>query len=63
MLTEAEGDLNEPNWQTEYWGTNYPKLFEIRKKWDPSGVFYAETTPGTEKWSEVGDPPVLCKER
>ncbi|CAI6246121.1 unnamed protein product [Periconia digitata] len=46
-----EGDLNEPNWQFTYWGDKYPKLLEIRKKWDPEGVFYAKTTPGTEDWT------------
>ncbi|KAF2639858.1 FAD/FMN-containing isoamyl alcohol oxidase-like protein MreA [Massarina eburnea CBS 473.64] len=48
-----EGDLNEPNWQYTYWGDKYPKLLETRKKWDPEGVFYAKTTPGTEDWEVI----------
>ncbi|KAL5450610.1 hypothetical protein PMIN07_000051 [Paraphaeosphaeria minitans] len=34
-----EGDLNEPNWQHSYWGDKYPRLLEIRKKWDPNGSY------------------------
>ncbi|KAH9206006.1 FAD binding domain-containing protein [Leptodontidium sp. 2 PMI_412] len=56
-----EGDLNEPNWQTSYWGSNYARLLRIRQTWDPRGVFYASTTVGTEKWVEINDPPRLCK--
>jgi len=56
-----QGNLEEPNWQTAYWGSNYPRLLKIRQKWDPKGVFYARTTVGTENWVEVDDPPRLCK--
>ncbi|PSN61576.1 FAD/FMN-containing isoamyl alcohol oxidase-like protein MreA [Corynespora cassiicola Philippines] len=56
-----EGDLNEPNWQEAYWGSNYPKLLELRKKWDPAGVFYTQTTPGTEDWEVIDYGTKLCK--
>ncbi|KAF2471938.1 FAD-binding domain-containing protein [Lindgomyces ingoldianus] len=56
-----EGDLNEPNWQESYWGSNYPKLLQIRKKWDPEGVFYTQTTPGTEDWDVIDYGTKLCK--
>ncbi|KAI8936516.1 hypothetical protein NX059_006921 [Plenodomus lindquistii] len=56
-----EGDLYEPNWQESYWGSNYARLFELRQKWDPNGVFYAQTTPGTEKWSVIDEGTKLCK--
>ncbi|KAF2866763.1 isoamyl alcohol oxidase [Massariosphaeria phaeospora] len=56
-----EGDLNEPNWQESYWGSNYPKLLQLRKKWDPEGVFYAQTTPGTEDWSVIDYGTKLCR--
>jgi hypothetical protein len=42
-----EGDIEEPNWQTEFWGTKYPRLYQLRNQWDLEGVFYATTTPGT----------------
>lgn len=56
-----QGDLNEPNWQTAYWGSNYPRLLQLRKKWDPNGVFYTQTTPGTENWAILDYGKKLCK--
>ncbi|KAF2657495.1 FAD-binding domain-containing protein, partial [Lophiostoma macrostomum CBS 122681] len=56
-----EGDLYEPNWQESYWGDKYPKLLELRKKWDPAGVFYTQTTPGTENWEVIDYGTKLCK--
>jgi hypothetical protein len=56
-----EGDLNEPNWQEAYWGSNYPRLLKIRQKYDPEGVFFTETTPGTENWSVMDYGTKLCK--
>ena len=56
-----QGDLYEPNWQDAYWGSNYPKLLQIRKKWDPKGVFYTQTTPGTENWEVIDTGRKLCK--
>ncbi|CAH0021026.1 unnamed protein product [Clonostachys rhizophaga] len=54
-----EGDIEQPGWQSAYWGDNYPRLLEVRKKWDPEGVFYAKAMVGTEDWVEVNDPPRL----
>jgi hypothetical protein len=56
-----EGNLEEPNWQEAFWGSNYPRLLEVRKKWDPNGVFYAKTTPGTEDWEQIQWGSKLCK--
>ncbi|KAF2755342.1 isoamyl alcohol oxidase [Pseudovirgaria hyperparasitica] len=56
-----EGDLNEPDWQRAYWGDKYPRLLELRRKWDPKGVFYARTTPGTEEWEVLEEGTRLCK--
>jgi FAD/FMN-containing dehydrogenase len=32
-------DPQEPNWQHAYYGTNYPRLVSIKKKYDPSNFF------------------------
>lgn len=56
-----EADPSQPNWQTAFWGTNYPKLLQLRQKWDPTGVFYSVSTPGTEKWEQIEYGTRLCK--
>lgn len=36
-------DINEPNFQQAFWGPNYAQLYSIKQKYDPIGVFFAET--------------------
>jgi hypothetical protein len=45
-----EADVQEPNWQESFWGSNYPRLREIKNDWDPLGVFWAPSTVGSEDW-------------
>ncbi|KAI1078643.1 FAD-binding domain-containing protein [Whalleya microplaca] len=56
-----EGDPYQPDWQDHFWGSEYPKLLKIRKKWDPHGVFYAVSTPGTEDWEVIEYGTRLCR--
>lgn len=35
-----EADPTEPNWQNTFWGENYPRLFQLKRQWDPKGVFW-----------------------
>ncbi|KAI0835251.1 FAD-binding domain-containing protein [Hypoxylon sp. FL0890] len=56
-----EGDPYQPDWQDHFWGPEYPKLLEIRKNWDPHGVFYAISTPGTEDWEVIEYGTRLCR--
>ncbi|KAK4185687.1 FAD binding domain-containing protein [Podospora australis] len=46
----SESDYIEPNWQESFHGDKYPRLLEIKKKWDPLGVFYATNAVGSEEW-------------
>jgi len=46
-----EGDPDEPNWQQAFYGNHYDRLLEIKQKWDPTGVFWAPTTVGSEGWA------------
>jgi FAD/FMN-containing dehydrogenase len=50
----AESDFFEPDWQTSYWGPNYPRLLSIKKKYDPDGLFFVHHGVGSEEWSADG---------
>jgi len=50
-----EAEFNQKNWQTEFWGSNYNRLLGIKKKWDPSSLFYATVGVGSESWSVQND--------
>jgi hypothetical protein len=49
-----EGNVDEPGWQESFYGSNYGRLLEIKRKWDPARVFYATTGVGSDEW-EVRD--------
>jgi len=36
-------------WPTQYWGTNYPRLLEIKKKYDPNNVFSNPQSVGADQ--------------
>lgn len=50
-----EADWRQPNFQSTFWGSNYNKLLGIKRKWDPSGLFYATVGVGSEAWSVQTD--------
>ncbi|EME39010.1 hypothetical protein DOTSEDRAFT_48443 [Dothistroma septosporum NZE10] len=45
-----EADRSEPNFQWAFWGSKYPRLAELKKKWDPRDLFWAATAVGSEVW-------------
>lgn len=45
-----EGDMQDPEWQQAFYGSNYARLKEIKKKWDANGVFWAIGAVGSEEW-------------
>jgi hypothetical protein len=50
-----EGDPWEPNWQQVFYGENYEKLRDIKRKYDPECELYARTAVGSERWVEQID--------
>ncbi|KAJ4423365.1 hypothetical protein N0V82_001968 [Gnomoniopsis sp. IMI 355080] len=58
--------LNEANfspyidWKTQFYGSNYPELLDIKHKYDPNNIFWAVTAVGSDamKFHEDGH---LCK--
>nr|KMM67303.1 isoamyl alcohol oxidase [Coccidioides posadasii RMSCC 3488] len=54
-----EADPYEKDFQESFWGENYPRLYELKKKWDPKSLFIVRSGVGSEDWDEYG----LCRVR
>ncbi|MFZ2059535.1 MAG: FAD-dependent oxidoreductase [Candidatus Binatus sp.] len=50
----SESNYFEKGFQQAYWGSNYPRLAEIKKKYDPDGLFFVHNGVGSEQWSADG---------
>ncbi|WHZ13149.1 MAG: hypothetical protein OJF60_003590 [Burkholderiaceae bacterium] len=53
----AESDYFEKNWQQQFWGGNYPRLAQIKARYDPEGLFFVHHGVGSEAWSGDGFTP------
>jgi hypothetical protein len=49
----SESNFFEADWRHSYWGSNYPPLASVKKKYDPSGLFFVHNGVGSEEWSAV----------
>lgn len=54
-----EADPDSPGWQQAFWGSNYERLYKIKNKVDPEGVFYCRACVGSELFEDVDG--VLCR--
>ncbi|KAF8170321.1 hypothetical protein K438DRAFT_1614262 [Mycena galopus ATCC 62051] len=43
-----EADRNDPDWPQSFWGDNYERLLEMKRKFDPLGVFECPKCVGSE---------------
>jgi FAD/FMN-containing dehydrogenase len=50
----SESNYFEKGCQQAYWGSNYARLAEIKKKYDPDGLFFIHNGVGSEQWSTDG---------
>jgi Berberine and berberine like len=50
----SESNYFEKRWQQSYWGSNYPRLDDIKRKYDPDGLFFVHNGVGSEQWSADG---------
>ncbi|KAI1759608.1 FAD-binding domain-containing protein [Hypoxylon sp. FL1150] len=49
-----EADINEPNWQQAFYGSNYDYLYQLKQQYDPWGLLWAPTAVGSEDWYITG---------
>lgn len=50
----SESDYFERDWQTSFWGANYPRLAAAKRHYDPDGLFFVRHGVGGEDWSDDG---------
>src|SRR6516225_2826694 len=50
----SESDFFESRWRRSFWGSNYPRLAAVKKKYDPGGLFTVHHGVGSEQWSADG---------
>jgi FAD/FMN-containing dehydrogenase len=50
----SESDYFLRDWQTGFWGANYPRLAAVKRKYDPEGLFFVHHGVGSEHWSAGG---------
>jgi hypothetical protein len=50
----SESDYFQKDWQRAYWGSNYVRLLDVKKRFDPGGLFTVHHGVGSEKWSADG---------
>jgi FAD/FMN-containing dehydrogenase len=43
-----ETDWFEPDWQRSFWGENYPRLLQIKRRYDPANLFTCHHCVGSE---------------
>lgn len=49
-----ESNYHDKGFQKSYWGPNYPRLAQIKTKYDPDGLFFVHNGVGSEEWSPDG---------
>ncbi len=50
----SESNFFESDFQHAYWGGNYGRLAEIKKRYDPEGLFFVHNGIGSEQWTRDG---------
>ncbi|KAL4964274.1 FAD-dependent oxidoreductase [Aspergillus stella-maris] len=50
-----EGDFQQPDFQTAFYGRNYERLRSTKSVYDPHDLFYALTGVGSDDWKQKAD--------
>ena len=49
-----ECDYFQVDWQRAFWGRNHPRLADIKRRYDPDGLFFVHHGVGSDAWSADG---------
>jgi FAD/FMN-containing dehydrogenase len=50
----SESNFFNRRWQEAFWGDNYARLLDIKRQYDPDGLFFVHHGVGSEQWSPDG---------
>ena len=50
----SESNYFESGFEHSYWGANYARLAQIKRKYDPDGLFFVHNGVGSEQWTPDG---------
>lgn len=50
----SESNYFQRDWQAAFWGSNYPRLAAVKRRYDPDGLFFVHHGVGSENWSADG---------
>ena len=55
-----EADAFDPDWKVNFFGSNYDRLLQIKRRWDPNNVFWVKAGVGSDALSE-NSKQLLCE--
>ncbi|MFC0398821.1 FAD-binding oxidoreductase [Paraburkholderia rhizosphaerae] len=50
----SESSFFQQDWPRAYWGEHYSRLREVKRKYDPDGLFFVHQGVGSEEWDREG---------
>jgi hypothetical protein len=53
MENMLQGLKEEKEWEDTFWGANYERLLDLKRKIDPTDVFWCKPCVGYDRWREV----------